>query len=363
MNIYKREFCVLCHEKQRLLTINTINIPVNPLRILEEENVNFYNLQYGYCDKCYSVQIMTLLDPNLLYGNNYALPNPKCYNWIQHNIGFVNFIVSSLKPSVPIIEIGSSSFVIGKHLLHYYPNYTVFDYTIKDAVKIDQVKYIEGNCEEYNYPLNSNIIMSHVFEHLYNPKIFLSNCKKNNVENIIISVPSMNELNELFVFNQHTFLYNDTDIEYIFGNYGYKSITKKFFNTNDNSFPCLFLHFKLTNTNNNIERQITLNRHLFTKNILTTLTIPNKTIIATAGMHATIVFSIIENKENILEIIDSNTNIHGKYFCNSKHIVKPYEILKKYKSDTSILVFGYRKSDIINMIKEINDSIKIIILY
>ena len=304
MNIFSRHCCVICDEKQSLLLINSITIPVNTLRVSEEENVNSYNLQYGYCEKCYSVQIMTLLDPDILYGNSYTLPNPKCYNWIQHNIGFVNFIVSSLKPNVPLIEIGSSSFVIGKHLHHYYSDYTVFDYTIKDAVKVDNIKYIEGNCEEYSYPSNSNIIMSHVFEHLYNPKIFLCNCKKNNVENIILAVPNMNELNELFVFNQHTFLYNDTDIEYIFDSYGYKSITKKFFNTTDNSFPCLFFHFKLTNTNNNIERQITSNRHLFTKNILTPLTIPDKTIIATAGMHATVVFSIIENKQNILEIIE-----------------------------------------------------------
>jgi len=363
MNICNRNFCVLCNENQKLLTMSNVIIPINTLGVLEEEQSQCYDLKYGYCEKCYSVQIMTLLDPELLYGNNYALPNAKCYNWIQHNIGFVKFIISSLIPNTPIIEIGGSSFVIGKHLIHYYPDYTIFDYTLKDAVKIDNIKYTEGNCEEYNFASNSNIIMSHVFEHLYNPKKFLTNCKKNNVENIIIAVPNMNDVNNLFVFNQHTFLYNDIDIEYIFGNYGYKSITKKFFNTLDNSFPCMFFHFKLTNNINIIKRPIILNRHLFTNNILKPIVIPEKTFIATAGMNATIVYSIIENKQNILGIIDSNNIIHGKYFCNSKHIVQSYEIIKNCNSDTNILVFGYRKNDITAMIKKINDNIKIILLY
>jgi hypothetical protein len=112
--------------------------------------------------------------------------------------------------------------------------------------------------------------MSNVFEHLYNPKKFIENCKKNNVENIVISIPNMNDLSKLNVFNHHTFLYNDDDIEYIFKVSNYNLVEKKKFIANDKSFPCLFFHFKLFNNDNEtiINRKIIENRHIFYCNIL-----------------------------------------------------------------------------------------------
>jgi hypothetical protein len=55
-------------------------------------------------------------------------------------------------------------------LIEYYKDYTVFDYSLDQAIRRDNVNYIEGNCENFDFPQDSNIIMSHVFEHLYEPK-------------------------------------------------------------------------------------------------------------------------------------------------------------------------------------------------
>jgi hypothetical protein len=77
-------------------------------------------------------------------------------------------------------------------------------------------------------------------------------------------------------------------------------------------------------------------------------------------MQSITIYSIIENKKNIIGVIDYNTKIQNKKYGNTNLIIQPYEYLKDYSSEYSILVFGFRKPDIINIIRNINKNIKII---
>lgn len=364
IHICKRDLCVLC-ENSKLLDIKSIKIPLYTINNPDDKS---WDMNYGYCENCYSIQLKTLLDPEILYDKNYVQPVSTCYNWIQHNISFINFIIKSVHINNPLIEIGSSSFVLGKHLIDYYKDYTVFDYSLENATRREGIKYIEGNCENYNFPSNSTIIMSHVFEHLYTPKKFIENCKKNCVENIIISIPNMNNNSECNVFNQHTFLYDDNDIEYIFNLNNYKLTNKKFFNVNDNSFPCLFFYFTLLKEDKVskepiLYRRIIENRHLITYNFfkkISTYNVPKNTFIATAGMMTITIYNSLLNKDNIIGIIDYNKTIQNKKFGNTNLIIQPYEYLIGYSSEYSIIVFGYRKLDIIKHIRDVNTNINII---
>ena len=204
--------------------------------------------------------------------------------------------------------------------------------------------------------------MSHVFEHLYEPKKFIMNCRNNKVKNIVISIPNMEVPNILNVFNQHTFQYSCNDIEYIFGLYNYKLFKINFFNTNDNSFPCLFFHFELIKKIEQIERNIILTRHNYSQSLIKPITIPKNTFLITAGMMLMMIYSLIENKENIIGVIDGNKLIQGRLFAGSEHIIQPYEYLKGYDKNTTCLVFGYRKDDIINCIRNVNTEINIIVI-
>jgi hypothetical protein len=93
---------------------------------------NSWEIEYGYCENCYSVQLMKLADPEILYDKNYFQPLNYTYLWIQHNIAFTKFIIDNLDTDTnnKITEVGSSSFCLGKHLIHYYKDYTVFDYSL-----------------------------------------------------------------------------------------------------------------------------------------------------------------------------------------------------------------------------------------
>jgi beta-phosphoglucomutase len=297
LNVSSRDFCVLCEPVSNLIPIKTIKSPYHLI-----DNDGEYDLTYGYCENCFSVQLMTLLDPEILYdGNKLILPYSNSYNWVQHNISLIQFVVSSINISEPLLEVGSSSFVLGKHLVEYYNDYTVFDISLKTCEKINNVKYIEGNCENYQFEKGSNILMSHVFEHLYEPKKFVENCRKNGVKNIIISIPNMNNCENVFhVTNQHTYLYNDNDIEYLFSLYKYKCTKRFFFDTNDESFKCIFFNFILYDSIEIPPRIIVQNRHLYTSNLLnTTIPVQGNTFIATAGMFSSIIFQLLSNSSSI----------------------------------------------------------------
>ena len=362
MKTFTRTSCVLC-PNSNLFSFSKFEHPVYECVPVETKNES-WEIEFGYCENCYSVQLMTLADPEVIYDKNYFQPLNYTHLWIQHNISFTKFIIDNLNTDVnnPITEIGSSSFCLGKHLIHYYKDYTVFDYSLGQAIRRDGVKYIEGNCETYDFKPDTNIIMSHVFEHLYEPKNFINNCLQNGVKNIFISVPSMNDNNQLHIGVQHTFAYSENDIEYIFGLHNYKLSDKIVYNTKDSSFPCLFFHFELIQEPVMVQREIDLSRHIFSTNLLSQkITVPENTFISTCGMGSIIAYALIKNKENVIGVIDYNKDKQNKWFSTTKLMIYPYEHLSSYQS-SHILVIHSKKKNIINMIKKVNDKINIILM-
>jgi hypothetical protein len=336
-NIINRNNCVLCDSSLNQIT----SVQNYKYLCLDNPDINnVWNMKIGSCEKCYSVQLMTLLDPNILYGPNYFQPLNTSYIWVQHNLSFTNFIVKNL-PFSPVIEIGSSSFCLGKHLIHYYKDYTVFDYCL-NCEKRSDVKYLEGNCEIYDFPENSNIIMSHVFEHLYEPKNFIKNCKKNKVKN-----------------EQHTFLYNENDIEYIFSLYDYKLIKDESFISSDDSFECLFFYFELSSIVP-IPQIIIKNRDDYSIHFLNEkIIIPKKSCVGPAGMWLCFLLNKIENINDIDFIVDINEKKQNKYYGNTTIIISNYKILKNY---CYVTIFNSTINNIIETIKESNNNINIYVI-
>ena len=316
MKIYSRTQCVLCDTE--LLSFTSFLHPVYDCADKNEE----WTIKYGYCPHCFSVQLMTLADPLVLYDKNYVQPF-QTHLWTQHNLSFVAFIAKHCSPQ-PLLEIGSSSFCLGKHLIHYYPDYTVFDYSIEQAIQLPNVTYIEGNCEEYDFT-QPCIVMSHVFEHLYEPKKFIQNCLRNKVKTILLSVPSMEET-QLHVCSQHTFQYNAQDIVYLFGLYEYKLKELLHWNVNE-SFPCLFYCFTLDGPQH--VTQLIEPRHLYSMQYFKPFRVPPNTFLTTANMFSVVVYPWIENKEDVIGVVDVNPKKHGKKFSYTSLIVQPIEVLDK----------------------------------
>jgi len=314
MKIYSRIQCVLCDT-----TLVSFTSFLHPVYDCADVNAT-WKIEYGYCPHCFSVQLMALADPLVLYDKNYIQPF-QTHLWTQHNLSFIAFIAKHCSPQ-PLLEIGSSSFCLGKHLIHYYPDYTVFDYSIEQAVKQYDVTYVEGNCEEYDFT-QPCIVMSHVFEHLYEPKKFIQNCLRNKVKTILLSVPSM-ESPQLHVCSQHTFQYNAQDIVYLFGLYEYKLIEMVRW---VDSFPCLFYCFTLEGPQQ-VEQRIEP-RHLYSMQYFKSFRVPPNTFLTTANMFSVVVYPWIENKEDVIGVVDVNPKKHGKKFSYTSLIVQPFAELDK----------------------------------
>jgi len=342
MKTFIRKNCVLC---DNLLCSFTSFL--HPIYDCTDGINSAWTIEYGYCTHCFSVQLMNLADPAILYDKNYFQPAHQSHIWIQHNLSFLAFLVKHCPPQ-PILEIGSSSFCLGKHLIHYYKDFTVFDYSIEQAIQRPDVKYIEGNCEEYDFT-HDCIILSHVFEHLYEPKKFIQNCLRNKVKNIILSIPFMDDT-IMHVGIQHTFLYNKQDIIYLFGlcNYKVKDFTHWY--SSDNSFSCLFYHFELDGPQE--VTQFIEPRHLFSMNFFKPIRVPKNTFLTTCGMYTSFIYPWIENKEDVIGIIDKNPEKQGKKFSYTSHIIQPYEVFDK-PGNTALVNHPIRKN-IISMIQHAN---------
>ena len=91
--IQLRENCVICQNQKKLIPFASILYPVHDCYI---SNNSTWDMVYAYCEECYSVQLKTLLDPEILYSGSYFQPVHNKYWWVQHNIAFVNFIISNI---------------------------------------------------------------------------------------------------------------------------------------------------------------------------------------------------------------------------------------------------------------------------
>ena len=327
--IIYRNKCILCdfHLKY-LCSIKNYK----RLCLPEPDSTNVWDMTYGYCDNCYSVQLMTLLDPNILYDGNYFQPLNKSYIWVQHNISFIQFIIYHLGIDQPIIEIGSSSFCIGKHLMHYYKDFTVFDYSLSSCDKKENINYIEGNCETVSL-------------REYAQKEYF----KNQYETLISKMD----------FSKMPRFKIENDIEYIFSLYNYKLNKFNNFVSNDNSFHCLFFHFTFTECAQ-IEQIIIKNRHLYTKYFFENkITIPANSYICPASSYTPSLYDKISNPENIIGVIDINKLKTDKYFGFTKLQIKTYEELID-KDATVIVHTSSINKNIIQTIRKHNSTISIL---
>jgi hypothetical protein len=194
------------------------------------------------CLNCGCVQLKTLVDPVFLYKNshNITFNTP---TWSEHHTKFAEFIQADAIPGNPLFEIGGHSGVLAKKLLDLGTSkYSILD-ICDTPPDISGVEFISGNCETYKYDPNVTIIMSHVFEHLYNPHLFLENLSATGVNSIFISNPNMESWLESgvpsFLHVEHTYYCDSIFINYLMNQYGYVCNKEVSFKNHS-----VFYHFK-----------------------------------------------------------------------------------------------------------------------
>lgn len=215
-SICERSSCIIC-ENNNLIEVfeNDHEIPVGnyPVNLDEECYKILYNVQC--CTNCGSAQTKYTANPDLIYCNN----NAHAIGTTRSNMDilFSNFILSN-KNIINVLEIGAGSGILADYILK---NNQSISYTVVDTSfwgKNPTINVINKYFEKMDISLitQNTIIMSHVFEHFFNPRNILKILKKaNTVKYIYINFPNL----EYFVNNNIYYLLNCEHTFYIPTNY------------------------------------------------------------------------------------------------------------------------------------------------
>jgi len=352
--MYKlREKCVLCESKKFIScfdTINTIDI-VEDKKIMDTKN-EIKNLNFIGCTICGCVQLQNLFDPSQIYNQKSHYSESDV--WIKHNNLLSQFIQEkSIINNNHIIEIGGGSGRFANLLISKNKNiksYKILDISINNIEPNKNIEYIEGNCEFFDYEniKIDTIIMSHMFEHLYEPRNFLKNVRDSKIQEIFISIPDMENLTKNGDINnlhiQHTFYIDTNFITWLFGEFNFE--LKNIYNYDNNS---VFYHFI---RNNNLKnkpiddiKNILLiedlkNFYSDVKEKIRQFNLKKPFFVCPSGFYGKIIYHYLSSdiKNNIIGFLDSDCFKINKRLSGTKIFIFDKEYVKNYKHVNVLII-------------------------
>jgi hypothetical protein len=284
-------------------------------------------------------------------------------SWTDHHIHFSNFILSNTDEIV-FLEVGANKGDLYKLMIKDKP----LEFITLDMWKHEdlpsEIKYIEGNCETFDFKAFNTIILSHVFEHLYNPLTFIKNIKNAGVSNVFISIPNFDllvkEQSLITIHSQHIFYCGFDYIGYMFSLFNYKCQNSYIYDGNFKSvmFKFVFdnnvLPVKLPSTDIELYKHIYVNK----VNNIREIEIPPNSYIAPSGIYGQIYYYLIKNKENIIGFLDNNKERHNNYLYGTDKLVYLTSRID-YNNATVFVCDCPYKDEIIMGLKKLCSSINI----
>ena len=304
-------------------------------------------LEWKRCELCGSIQLVTLMNPETLYSSNHN----NTFNsaiWKKHHTEFCDFIAYEIPSNQSVLEIGGASYCLLRRMFEKgYSNYSILDMaepSIDLQNEFPSISYTKGNCEEFRFPDVDNIVMSHVFEHLYNPRKFLECLQASSIQSIFISIPNLEALytsgSKSILHIEHTYSYSENDIEALFSEFSFGCVMKQWFGTHS-----LFYHF-IKSTPLLLpysKSEILVDHFQERKELIEAISITMPCFIAPAGHFGHILYYHLseESKKCILGFLDNDTMKQGHRMPGTPCTIFSPIVLQKYK-DTSIqiLLFG-----------------------
>lgn len=245
----KRESCAICESKdfEKLRTFKEFPVYMGAKKVQLEY---FEDQNWVICKNCGCVQLSDLVDLEILYKvpHNPAIGK----TWEKHNQEFAKFCDSILKKG-ECLEVGGGNFKIFNLLSESgFDNYTIYDSHIygevPDGVEVKK-DFIVPN--DFNRSKKyDTIIMSHVFEHFYNPREFVKLFYEilNQNGRVLISFPNSTNMVRDFYPNglcfEHTFQLDIDLIERLMSEEGF--YLEKFENFSDHN---VFVSFQKSDKN------------------------------------------------------------------------------------------------------------------
>ena len=365
--------CSICNSNiEHIYKID--NIP-NQLSCVNEPNLEISTLSISQCVECNTIQLDKLIPLEILYKNSH---NHNSIGNLWNNY-FELFIkkIQNIINNKTVLEIGCPSGKIALKSNYYKHWYIVEPNKNPDVIFKENITFIE---KFFNDDLSLNekidvIIHSHLFEHIYEPNIFLSKCNKilNDNGDMFFGVPNMeyfiktNTCPFLGLFFEHTIFLNKENISYLLNKNNFEIIDIIDYENHSILFHCKKRSF-LQKINNsffipkyNDSFFMTLKYYeTFIKKCNDSIRKTNKNVYIFSASYITqIILAIGLNAGKLNGILDNCKEKEGKYlFGYNLKIFNP-SILSNEDSIV-ILKNGYYANEVLLQIKDINSHTEII---
>jgi hypothetical protein len=368
--------CVVCNKNDLIEVFNLIST-IDMVSLVPYENKELFELNFVGCKNCGCVQLKKLFDPDKIYEQPIQCVDGPILT--KHHELFAEFVFNRTNYHDELFEIGGSYGKIANKIINKYKehgksiNYKILEFNTDYYPEIENIEYIKGNCETYNFNETKIIIMSHVFEHLYEPRKFINKIQNENVQDVFISIPDMENLmkngdiNNLNIF--HTFYLDTPYLVYMFKLYGY--VIKTIFNYKESS---VFYHFKLNkkeaicNLSEKIKRpELLENIQNFYHNIKTKINnikINEKFFICPAGFYGRNVYNYLESetKQNSIGFLDSDNFKIDKRLSGTPLFVYDKKYISNFDKINVLICSEKHKNELTNELLNYNKNIKFIYL-
>jgi len=376
----KKLICPITGSTKFTEVFSVKNFPIYMGVVDKNKKFEFKNLSFKINKTSGSVQIHPRVPLKKLYFKPHG-SGTIGKTWKNHHISFFNFLLKNFKGV--IFEIGGGHNSVSEEINNFkkIKNYKLisFDPNGKKNKNPNYSLIRDFFSKKYvkNWKNGVDLIMhSHLFEHIYDPNLFLKNIynslKKNGLH--MFSVPNLKFMIQNGFANamnfEHPYFLEEKMIDYLLKKNGFKILKKKKY-LNHSIFYKTIKHNKLKkikNSYNNfkINNKLFCNYSAKIKKDVLELNSKIKLIDNEVYLFGAHIFSqmLIFNGLNIIKlkgVLDNDKKKINKYLYGTKLKVFDPKILKKKKNPIIILRAAQYNKEIKNqIINQINKNLKFI---
>lgn len=319
------------------------------------------------------IQLKELLPLDILYPESHGAGAVGSL-WEKHHKAFANFINKSLPFSV--LEIGGAHGILERE----YQSFDNIKWVILEPnpspVVGCKAKFIKGFFDD-NFKYSDDfdtIVHSHVFEHIYNPDVFMKQLSSFMVpgKKILFSLPNLQVMLERKYTNcinfEHTVFLTEPYVEFLLAKHGFKLIAKEYFMEDHSIFYSAVRDIEvkpsslpdyLYKRNKNLYIDY-VNYHKYLINDLNKKMSSSVQPIYLFGAHvfAQYLIEMGLNTDKIVCLLDNDPQKHGKRLYGTHLKVASPKVLQDVPSPMVILKAGVYNEEIKrDIIENINDKV------
>jgi len=366
LNTVKRETSVLFQDSQLKEFCSFKEFPIYMGSDEEEYSQDlFVDMKWGYCEKSGLVQLMELIPLDLLYSKHHN-PGVTGKTWEDHHFQLSNLIKK--KGFNNVLEIGGATGTLFNYFIKSNDRFfwNVLEPSGVCKITDDRISVVIDYFENYN-PNNVSydvIVHSHVLEHVYDPITFLNKSWDLLDEGgyQYISIPNMKEWLERGYTNtlmfEHTYYIDEKVLEYLLNKTGFV-IEDKVVNHHSIMVRSKKVNKKINPEDYDFEYSKKLFERYYNNLIDDVKKIVeqvgnDKVYLFGAHIFAQIYLNLGLNEDNIISILDNNTEKQGRRLYGTNLIINSPKVLGDCVDPTVIIRAGSYTNEIVCGIMKIN---------